>query len=81
MCAIGVVLEDGVYCFDEEERGSVQSGGMFNSGAFDQTESYAELYRVNLATRSICFLSGCRFIDEMPMDGAAQEVLFFITTV
>ena len=46
-------LEDGVYCFDEEERGEVRRGGdvQFAFDRFD-AEGDAELHGVDLATRS-----------------------------
>ena len=43
-------LEDGVYCFDEEERGKVRRGGVFNSPSIDLTQKVMhELHGVNLA--------------------------------
>ena len=61
-------FEDGVYCFDEEERGSVQSGGMFNSSSFDQVQKVMLNYTVSILRNTLRFVSiGVPISsDEMP---------------
>ena len=68
-CARSVLwYKDGVYCFDEEERGSVQSGGMFNSSSFDQVQKVMLNYTVSILRNTLRFVSiGVPISsDEMP---------------
>ena len=39
-------LEDGVYCFDEEERGKVRRGGVFNSHSINLAQKVMLNYTV-----------------------------------
>jgi len=45
-------LEDGVYCFDQEERGKVRRGGVFNSPSIHLTQkvmlNYTEIGRAHV---------------------------------
>ena len=61
-------FEDGVYCFDEEERGTVQEGGMFNSQSLDQVQKVMLNYTVSILRNSLGFVSvGVPIsVDEMP---------------
>lgn len=61
-------FEDGVYCFDEEDRGTVQEGGMFNSQSLDQVQKVMLNYTVSILRNSLGFVSvGVPIsVDEMP---------------
>ena len=48
-------LEDGVYCFDEEERGKVQKGGMFNSPSIELTQKVMLNYTVSILRHALGF--------------------------
>ena len=50
-------LEDGVYCFDEEERGKVQRGGIFNSPSIDLTQKVMLNYTVSILRNALGFES------------------------
>ena len=39
-------LEDGQYCFDEEERGKIRRGGFFSSPSVELTQKVMGLFRV-----------------------------------
>ena len=60
-------LEDGVYCFDEEERGKVQKGGMFNSPSIELTQKVMLNYTVSVLRHALGFES-----LGLPMD--AEEL-------
>ena len=48
-------LEDGVYCFDEEERGKVQKGGVFNSSSIELTQKVMVNYTVSILRHAFGF--------------------------
>ena len=50
-------LEDGVYCFDEEERGEVRKGGVFNSPSIDLTQKVMLNYTVSILRHALGFES------------------------
>lgn len=50
-------LEDGVYCFDEEERGEVRKGGVFNSPSIDLTQKVMLNYTVSILRHAFGFES------------------------
>ncbi len=60
-------LEDGVYCFDEEERGKVQRGGVFNSPSIELTQKVMLNYTVSVLRHALGFES-----LGLPMD--AEEL-------
>lgn len=61
-------LEDGVYCFDEEERGEVRKGGVFNSPSIDLTQKVMLNYTVSIVRHALGFESlGLPMdIEELP---------------
>ena len=61
-------LEDGVYCFDEEERGKVQKGGMFNSPSIELTQKVMVNYTVSILRHSLGFpaLGVPTKVEELP---------------
>ena len=48
-------LEDGVYCFDQEERGKVRRGGVFNSPSIDLTQKVMLNYTVSILRHALGF--------------------------
>ena len=48
-------LEDGVYCFDEEERGKVRRGGLFNSPSIELTQKVMLNYTVSILRHALGF--------------------------
>ena len=68
-------LEDGVYCFDEEERGEVRRGGMFNSPSIDLTQKVMLNYTVSILRHALGFESlGLPMEeDELPNGWRLQE--------
>ena len=48
-------FEDGVYCFDQEERGKVRRGGVFNSPSIDLTQKVMLNYTVSILRHALGF--------------------------
>ena len=48
-------LEDGVYCFDEEERGKVRRRGVFNSPSIALTQKVMLNYTVSILRHALGF--------------------------
>ena len=46
-------LEDGQYCFDEEERGKVRKGGFFSSPSVELTQKVMLNYTVSILRHSL----------------------------
>lgn len=61
-------LEDGVYCFDEEERGKVRRRGVFNSPSIELTQKVMLNYTVSILRHALGFESlGLPMdIEELP---------------
>ena len=68
-------LEDGVYCFDEEERGKVQKGGMFNSPSIELTQKVMLNYTVSILRHALGFewLGLPMEEDQLPNGWQLQE--------
>ena len=62
-------LEDGVYCFDEEERGKVQRGGIFNSPSIDLTQKVMLNYTVSILRNALGFESLGLPVDAEELPG------------
>ena len=61
-------LEDGQYCFDEEERGKVRKGGFFSSPSVELTQKVMLNYTVSILRHSLGFpaLGVPTKVEELP---------------
>ena len=61
-------LEDGQYCFDEEERGKVRKGGFFSSPSVELTQKVMVNYTVSILRHSLGFpaLGVPTKVEELP---------------
>ena len=71
-------LEDGVYCFDEEERGKVRRGGVFNSPSIDLTQKVMLNYTVSILRQALGFewLGLPMEDDELPIGWSLERNRF-----
>ena len=68
-------LEDGQYCFDEEERGKVRKGGCFSSPSVELTQKVMVNYTVSILRHSLGLpvLGVPTKADEIPSGWVLQE--------
>ena len=68
-------LEDGQYCFDEEERGKVRKGGFFSSPSVELTQKVMLNYTVSILRHSLGLpvLGVPTKADELPPGWVLQE--------
>jgi hypothetical protein len=68
-------LEDGQYCFDEEERGKVRKGGCFSSPSVELTQKVMVNYTVSILRHSLGLpvLGVPTKADELPSGWVLQE--------
>lgn len=68
-------LEDGQYCFDEEERGEVRKGGCFSSPSVELTQKVMVNYTVSILRHSLGLpvLGVPTKADELPSGWVLQE--------
>jgi len=68
-------LEDGQYCFDEEERGEVRKGGCFSSPSVELTQKVMVNYTVSILRHSLGLpvLGVPTKADELPSGWGLQE--------
>ena len=68
-------LEDGQYCFDEEERGKVRKCGFFSSPSVELTQKVMVNYTVSILRHSLGFpvLGVPTKADELPSGWVLQE--------
>ncbi len=68
-------LEDGQYCFDEEERGKVRKCGFFSSSSVELTQKVMVNYTVSILRHSLGLpaLSVPTKADELPSGWVLQE--------
>ena len=61
-------LEDGQYCFDEEERGKIRRGGFFSSPSVELTKKVMVNYTVSILRHSLGFpaLGVPTKVEELP---------------
>ena len=61
-------LEDGQYCFDEEERGKIRRGGFFSSPSVELTQKVMVNYTVSILRHSLGFpaLGVPTKVEELP---------------
>ena len=68
-------LDDGRYCFDEEERGQVRKRGAFNSASIELTQKVMVNYTVSILRHSLGLpvLGVPTKADELPSGWVLQE--------
>ena len=68
-------LEDGQYCFDEEERGKIRRGGFFSSPSVELTQKVMVNYTVSILRHSLGLpvLGVPTKADELPSGWVLQE--------
>lgn len=68
-------LEDGQYCFDEEERGKVRKGGCFSSPSVELTQKVMVNYTVSILRRGLGLpvLGVPTKAEELPSGWVLQE--------
>ena len=68
-------LEDGNYCFDEEERGKVRTGGCFSSPSVELTQKVMVNYTVSMLRHSLGLpvLGVPTKADELPPGWVLEE--------